>query len=93
VEGTIVDANTAGARLLSGTPRGLLRRNLLVFFEQERDAWRQAMMRATLGERVQRSGRVRPKERRPVTVRVEITKADGDSHAALLWLFERDPAA
>jgi two-component system, NtrC family, response regulator GlrR len=86
--GVILEASTTGARLLSASPRGLQRRNLLIFFEQEREAWRDAMTRAAVGERVCRSGRVRPKERKPVMVRVEIAKAEPRSSSDLIWVFD-----
>ena len=86
-QGLIIDSSALGARLLSGTIRGLHHRNLLMFFEQDRDGWRDAMMRAAEGERVLRSGRLRPKERRPIGVRVEIEKTATDTPPALLWNF------
>jgi CheY-like chemotaxis protein len=93
VHGIILETSALGARLLSGTPRGLQRRNLLVFFEQDRDAWREAMARATVGERVFRSGRLRPKERRPVMVRAEVCKAPDINPPVLVWSFQTEPAA
>ena len=91
-DGTILETSTLGARLLSGTHRGLLRRNLLVFFEQDRDAWRSAMGRASAGERVFRAGRLRPKERRPLMVRVEVERTADATRPMLLWTFHTDAA-
>jgi CheY-like chemotaxis protein len=85
--GSILYASGLGARLLSGTPRGLKDRNLIVFFEQDRDQWRDAMARASCGDRVLRSGRLRPREHRPIPVRVQIEKADDEMPPALLWTF------
>jgi DNA-binding response OmpR family regulator len=90
--GIILEASMPGARLLSATPRGLQRRNLLIFFEQERDAWRDAMTRASVGERVFRAGRVRPKERKPLMVRVQIAKAEPQTSSELLWVFDTKAA-
>ena len=87
-QGVILDASPEAARLLSGTRRGLQQRSLIVFFEQEREAWRAAMTRASLGDRVTRSGRLRPKERRPITVRARIAQAVDWGRPALLWTFE-----
>lgn len=89
-DGTILETSALGARLLSGTHRGLQRRNLIVFFEQDRDAWRAAMTRASAGELVFRSGRLRPKERRPLTVRVQIEKTADAARPMLLWTFQTD---
>jgi CheY-like chemotaxis protein len=90
--GTILEASPLAARLLSGTPRGLLRRSLTVFFEHDRDAWTAAMTRASAGERVFRSGGLRPKERRPVSVRVEIEKVPDVAPPVLIWTFHPDGA-
>jgi CheY-like chemotaxis protein len=90
--GIILEASPSGARLLSGTPRGLQRRNLIVFFEQDREGWSNAMTRASAGERVHRSGRLRPKERRPVHVRVALERAPDLSPALLVWTFDTDAA-
>jgi DNA-binding NarL/FixJ family response regulator len=91
-DGSILETSALGARLLSGTHRGLQRRNLIVFFEQDRDAWRIAMSRAATGERVFRSGRLRPKERRPLTVRVQVEKTLDGARPMLLWTFQTDGA-
>jgi CheY-like chemotaxis protein len=92
-QGTILDASQQGARLLSATVRGLMRRSLIVFFEHDRDHWHGAMTRASAGERVTLSGRLRPKERRPVAVRVAIERAPELSPPVLLWSFRLEPAA
>jgi DNA-binding response OmpR family regulator len=85
--GAILEASSLGARLLSASQRGLRLRSLIVFFEHDRDAWRDAMARASRGERIVRSGHLRPKERRPIRVHVEIQKnADGVA-PPLLWTF------
>ena len=86
-QGLILDVSDEAARLLSGTARGLLHRSLIVFFEQDREGWEQAMARAKRGGRVFRVGRLRPKERRPVPVRVEIVPAEGEAPPALIWRF------
>jgi CheY-like chemotaxis protein len=90
-QGAILEASALGARLLSGTARGLLRRSLLVFFEQDREAWRAAMTRASTGERVRRTGRLRPKERRPVMVRVMVERVPGVTPPLMLWTFDTNP--
>lgn len=89
-DGTILETSALGARLLSGTHRGLQRRSLIVFFEQDRDTWRAAMTRASAGELVFRSGRLRPKERRPLMVRVQIEKTSDAARPMLLWTFQTD---
>jgi DNA-binding response OmpR family regulator len=85
--GLIVDASPAGARLLNGTVRGVLRRNLLVYFEQHRETWRTALVRALAGEPMSLAGRLRPKDRRPVRVQVRIERVVADGWAAIRWTF------
>ena len=88
--GSILEVSGPGARLLSGTARGLQRRSLLIFFEQDRDRWRTAMTRASTGESVRRSGRLRPKERRPVMVHVLVERIPDVTPSLLLWTFSTD---
>jgi len=87
LRGTILEASTLGAHLLSASQRGLRQRNLIVFFEQDRDGWRDAMVRADRGERIVRMGQLRPKERRPVRVQVQIQKSSDRGAPSLLWSF------
>lgn len=89
--GFIVDASPEGAELLNGTVRGLQQRNLLVFFDRDRDAWRAAVERAANGDRVVLEGRLRPKERRPFTVGVEIVRTTSWDRPALVWRLTRAP--
>ncbi len=87
-QGFILHASALGARLLSMTPRSLPQRNLIVFFEQDRDQWRAAMSLVRAHGQIVRSGRLRPKEHRPIDVRVEISAAGDDVPPALLWTFQ-----
>ena len=88
VRGTILEASTLGAHLLSASQRGLRQRSLIVFFEQDRDGWRNAMVRADRGERVVRMGQLRPKEHRPIRVQVQIQKTSDGGAPYLLWSFQ-----
>jgi CheY-like chemotaxis protein len=85
--GLILETSTSAAHLLSTSQRGLRQRSLIVFFDQDRDGWRDAMTRATSGERVVRSGHLRPKERRPVRVHVEIQKTNAEVGRPVLCSF------
>jgi hypothetical protein len=67
-----------------------MQRSLLIFFDHDRDAWRGAMIRAAGGERIVHGGRLRPKERRPITVRASIEPAPEWGASALLWSFDVD---
>jgi hypothetical protein len=86
--GLLLDASSAAAHLLNLSVTGLRNRQLLVFFDGDREHWRQALRSAAAGLMVDREGAVRPRERRPVRVRAEITRTrDGFSNDALLWTF------
>jgi hypothetical protein len=86
--GMLLEASREAADMLNLSVTGLRSRQLLVFFDGEREHWRQALRAAAAGLMVDREGAVRPRDKRPVHVRAEITKApdwrDGD---ALLWTF------
>jgi DNA-binding response OmpR family regulator len=88
--GHILDANPHAAALLNHAVKGLRQKNLLLFFEQDRDAWRAAVERAASGERVHQHGSLRPKERRPVRVGVEVRRCPEWDVPALRWVFEVD---
>jgi hypothetical protein len=90
--GFILDASPEGAELLNGTVRGLHDRNLLIFFDKDRETWRAAVARAVSGDRVSLTGRLRPKERRPLTVGVEIVATSAWDMPALRWRLTRIPA-
>lgn len=86
--GMLLEASPQAAEMLNLTTTGLRWRQLLVFFDGERDHWRQALRAAAAGLMVDREGAVRPRERRPVRVRAEITQAhDWLNTNAVLWTF------
>jgi hypothetical protein len=86
--GLLLEASREAAAMLNLSVAGLRSRQILVFFDGEREHWRQALRAAAAGLMVDREGPVRPRDKRPVRVRAEITKAqhwpDGE---ALLWTF------
>lgn len=83
--GLMLEASREAADMLNLSVAGLRHRQLLVFFDGEREGWRQALVAAAAGAMVDREGAVRPREKRPLLVSAEITTArDGD---ALLWTF------
>jgi hypothetical protein len=93
--GMLLEASREAASMLNLSVAGLRSRQLLVFFDGEREHWGQALRAAAAGLMVDREGTLRPRDKRPRLVRAEITRAqdwqDGD---ALLWTFsEPDRAA
>jgi PAS domain-containing protein len=86
--GLLLDASPEAAEMLNLTTTGLRCRQLLVFFDGEREHWRQALGAAAAGLMVDREGAVRPRDKRPLRVRAEISKAhDWLSNNAVLWTF------
>jgi hypothetical protein len=93
--GMLLEASRDAASMLNLSVAGLRSRQLLVFFDGEREHWREALRAAAAGLMVDREGTLRPRDKRPLLVRAEITKAsdwrDGD---ALLWTFsEPEPCS
>ena len=87
--GMLLDASQAAAGMLNLSVAGLRSRQLLTFFDGEREHWRQALRAAGAGLMVDRQGALRPREKRPVVVRAEICKRDCPQGDALLWTFTK----
>jgi PAS domain-containing protein len=86
--GMLLESNRAAARLLNLSVTGLRNRQLLLFFDGDREQWRQALRSAAAGLMVDREGAVRPRDRRPIRVRAEIVKTrDRSGNDAVLWTF------
>jgi hypothetical protein len=86
--GMLLEASREAAEMLNLSVAGLRSRQLLVFFDGERDHLRSALRAAASGLMVDREGALRPRDKRPVLVRAEITKAaDWRDCPALLWTF------
>jgi hypothetical protein len=86
--GMLLEASREAASMLNLSVAGLRSRQLLVFFDGEREHWRQALRAAAAGLMVDREGTLRPRDKRPLLVRAEITKAPGwRDGEALLWTF------
>jgi hypothetical protein len=98
-DGLLLEASREAAALLNLSTTGLRSRQLLVFFDGERDYWRQALRAAASGLMVDREGTVRPREKRPRRISAELSRTE-DRHGrnAVLWTFTdpqvgRPPAA
>jgi hypothetical protein len=89
VSGRILRASDDGARLLNGSTRGLFQRNLLTFFDAGREAWHDAVRRASGGDTVELTGRLRPRERKPLPVSVRIVSRAGTAGVILEWSIAR----
>ena len=91
--GMLLEASREAAHMLNLSTTRVRSRQLLVFFDGDREHWRQALRAAAAGLMVDREGAVRPREKRPVRVRAEIRKAhDWAFTDAVLWTFTQPEA-
>jgi hypothetical protein len=80
-------ADAAGCALLNCSSTRCRGRDLIVFFGANRIAAIEAMADARAGEVVQRSGMIRPRERRPRLVTFTVAP-DPEQDRSLKWVFE-----
>ena len=87
--GMLIEASREAAQFLNLSKSALRSRQLLTFFDGEREHWREALRAAATGLMVDREGALRPREKRPVRVRAEIISKPrpGSASAAYLWTF------
>ena len=85
--GLLLEASRPAAALLNLSLSALRSRQLLTFFDGEREDWRRALSAAAAGLMVDREGAMRPRERRPLRVRAEITRTRAGRADVLLWTF------
>jgi CheY-like chemotaxis protein len=88
--GVMMEISGPGHRLLNLSARGALGRSLPPFFDGERHQLFSDMGRALDGQVVQREASLRPRDRRPFTVRFELCREPeaGSSVPRLRWLLE-----
>jgi len=84
----VLDMSGAAERLLGITRRRMIGRQLLTFLDGDRAEWRRSLMTLSMSSPLTRTARVRPKERRPVMVAIEVSRL-GDSVAdAVRWVIK-----
>lgn len=88
--GIVMEISGPGHRLLNLSARGALGRNLTAFFAGDRHLVFGDMARALDGQVVERQIQLRPRDRRPVTLRYEVAResSNGTSLPRLHWTFE-----
>ena len=86
--GAIVSANAAAGRLLNLSARGMKERSLLAFFAPGRERIAVQMHKAIEGQIVQEEATIRPRDRRPFSVRVDISATAFERGGALEWRIE-----
>jgi CheY-like chemotaxis protein len=93
--GVIVEISGPAHRLMNLSARGALGRNLTAFFSQDRHRLVADLARAVDGQIVQRDTVLRPRDRRPVRVRVDIARERdaSSSTSRLRWVIEPEKPA
>lgn len=91
--GAVVDISAAAAAFLSMSPRGALGKNLPLFFVSDRARLMTELGRAADGQIVELVSKVRPRDRRLRSVRVDITALENrpDGRRLLQWLLDPLP--
>jgi CheY-like chemotaxis protein len=92
--GMMLEISGPGHRLLNLSARGALGRNLTAFFAGERHQVFGDMTRALEGQVSGREAQIRPRDRRPFTVRFEVSREPSTSGSVprLLWKIEPIPS-
>jgi CheY-like chemotaxis protein len=88
--GVMLEVSGPGHRLLNLSARGALGRSLPAFFAGDRHQVFTDMARALDGQVAQRETQLRPRDRRPFTVRFEICRepSNGSAVPRLRWVVE-----
>ena len=86
--GQIVSANAAAGRLLNLSARGMKDRSLLAFFAPGRERMATQMRKAVEGQIIQEDATIRPRDRRPFRVRVDVSATPFERGGALEWRLE-----
>ena len=91
--GVVLEISGPAHRLLNLSARGALGRNLTAFFSQDRHRVVADLARAVDGQIVERDSVLRPRDRRPIRVRLEIAREkDAVARSARLrWVLEPEP--
>lgn len=84
--GSILWINDAAARMLNLGQRAAPGRNLLTFFNGGRVRLQQELVRASTGQVCELKADLRPRERRPLGVRIDLTAAE--ERGEIEWLME-----
>ena len=94
VRGAILEASGSAAAMLSITAGHLRQRSLLLFFSADRLEWNRLLGVAARGETLARSGWIRPRDRRPRPVTVQLSGApDPARQDAVIWRFSDGAAS
>ena len=87
LQGVVLDASTDAEELFRITRRALIGRNLYTFFDGERPTIMHCASVAASVQPVTLAGRVRPRESKPLSVRVAIQSESDARSPSLRWTF------
>lgn len=88
LQGGVLDASTDAEDLFRITRRGLIGRNLYTFFDGERTTVMHCASVAASAQPVTLAGRVRPRDGKPLSVRVAIQRQPDTRSPSLQWTFK-----
>ena len=87
--GNILDVSDGASAMLNISRLHLRRRSLLMFFAADRPEWTRLLRLASQGHHVQRTGSMRPRDRRARAVHVEVMEiANYPAMKAFEWRFQ-----
>jgi CheY-like chemotaxis protein len=89
-DGIIVSANESAAALVNVGLRAVLGRDLVAFFNGDRARVRAEMASATAGQVCDFGASLRPRERKPLSVRVDLAASLEGGPTELEWTIKRD---
>ena len=87
--GDILWVNDTAARLLNLSERAAPGRNLLIFFNSQRTRLLHEMSRAVSGHVCELDAQLRPRERRPYPVRIDLSMVPDVQSLELEWVIEQ----
>jgi len=91
--GTILWVNDVAARLLNIGERAAPGRNILTFFNGGRMRLQQELARAAAGQVCEMDAALRPRERRPLMVQIDLASAGDGNGQELEWILDPCPTA
>jgi len=91
--GEILEISPDAARLLNLSQRGARGRNLATFFVEDRPKLLAELLRAADGEQIDRTASLQPRDRRPMRVRVDVSRlaSKPGERISLRWVISPDP--
>jgi hypothetical protein len=86
--GDVLEASATASALFNVSLKAMRQRSLYSFFDGDRDVWINTAAEMRPDAPVERSSTMRPRERRPMTVAVRLTRETNSPASNLVWVFE-----